>query len=695
MNPVSDTILNTSSSPQRKSNPTSLVDALNGLSSTIPTDIAYTFLNDGDTDETHISFRELEFQAQAIASRLQRTLKVGDRAALVFEPGLEYITALVGCFYAGVVAVPVYPPDPMRIQRTISRLEAIFENAEARIILTGQDEYDRFGSLLTKHDVCVTTQVDFDERCDFQPVEISPETLALLQYTSGSTGTPKGVMLSHGNLMFNFIQIEKFDEPNATAVSWLPMYHDMGLIGLVLQALQSGRRTVLMSPLSFVKRPFHWLNAISRYRAYATSGPNFAYELCVEKVTDQERDMLDLSCLTLAGNGAEPIRPDTMRRFAKRFEPCGFRWESFYPCYGLAEATLIVSGGEKLAAPVIRTFDGAALDRNQVVPVPPNSKNAREIVGCGESVADQEVKIVDPTTRASCQPNQIGEVWVHGPGVGQGYWNNPQSSEETFFGITSDSQQGPYLRTGDLGFVQDEELFITGRIKELIIIRGRNHYPQDIERTVEHCHPSLRRGHGAAFGITMDGEEKLVVLQGIVRPQKIDLPGLFADIRTALLHEHELSAHAIVFVRCGQIPRTSSGKTQRRACKEMFENGELDIVAQWLATDERHNDVPFAESRQAISPPDENHDVLSNIADIVRDLKNGHVSSEISHETLIFADLGLESIDLIMLNEMIERHYQNSFPFQEFMADLGRKNQRDVSIGQMVTFIANELRSQA
>ncbi len=685
-------------------NARSLVDALHQLSQTIPTDVAYTFLNDGDTDTTDISYRELEMRSQAIAARLQSKLKPGDRAALVYEPSIDYIAALIGCFSAGVVAVPVYPPDPMRIQRTVTRLKTILDDSDANLILTGDDEYRRFASLFAPTEVMNTSEISVEESCEFRKEIITPETLAFLQYTSGSTGAPKGVMLNHSNLMFNFEHIKKFDEEDAVAVSWLPMYHDMGLIGLVLQALQSGRRTVLMSPLSFVKRPFHWLNAISQYRAYATSGPSFAYELCVQKITDEEMGKLDLSCWTLACNGAEPIRADTMRRFTERFEPCGFRWETFYPCYGLAEATLIVSGGEKAAEPIIKSFDAASLDQNRVVEVDAFDLSGREIVGCGTSVDGQSISIVNPKDLTRCPEDQVGEIWVQGPGVAQGYWGKVHETNVTFDAYVKHENgelgdDGPYLRTGDMGFVLDGELFVTGRIKDLIIVRGRNHYPQDIERTVEKCHKSLRRDHGAAFSLGVDGDERLVVVQGIVRPKKIDLQQLFAEIRTELLHEHDLAPHAIVLVKCGEIPRTSSGKIQRNACRKLYLDGELQVVAEWnsqLDKDVALNGASESESRG--TPMVAEFDsaeitgcvaegILADLTLILSDLKGGKLPPVLDGRTQLFADLNLESIDLVMLNEMIEQKYETVFPFQDFMAELGRKNQRDISIGQFVEFI--------
>lgn len=678
----------------------SLIHALEDLSAKIPTDIAYTFLPEGEDEEINITFRELEMRAKAVAACLQKLAHKGDRAALVYESSLEYIVALVGCFFAGIVAVPVYPPDPMRIRRTGARLRAILQDSQSEIVLTSSQESQRFGSYLEQAGhVVVTDEITAEDAADYKRCEIGPKTLALLQYTSGSTGRPRGVMLTHANLMFNFEHIKKFDEPDAVAVSWLPMYHDMGLIGLVLQVLQSGRRTVLMSPLSFVKRPVRWLKAISKYKAYATSGPSFAYDLCVQKISDEEMTGLDLSSWTLACNGAEPVRPDTMRRFADRFATVGFRYETFYPCYGLAEATLIVSGGDKQTAPIIRKFDSHELAENHVVPT---EDAGRAIVGCGVSVDRQEIAIVDPVTLTRSEPDQIGEIWVRGPGVAQGYWNSPTATAETF-GATLPSEKGIFLRTGDMGFLDNGELFVTGRIKDLIIVRGRNHYPQDIERTVEQAHPALRRDHVVSFGVEVDGEERVVVVCGVLRAQKLNQKELFDAVRAVLAQEHELGPHAIVLVKGSEIPRTSSGKLQRRGCKELYLKGELEIVGEWTekdraaeAADQPSVVTTIKKSPLVIEPLLNGHaamqrSIVDVVCGIIRELKDYPPTVTVAEQSQLFADLAIESIDLVMLNELVERHYERQFPFADFMAELGRLDQRDVSIGQFANFIRLQL----
>jgi 8-amino-7-oxononanoate synthase len=422
-----------------------------------------------------------------------------------------------------------------------------------------------------------------DER--WERPDVHGDTMAFLQYTSGSTGTPKGVVLNHANLLHNSALIAHAFEHTRTGlgVFWLPSYHDMGLIGGILQPMYYGRPNVLMSPMSFLQRPFRWLQAITKYHGTAAGGPNFAYDLCVQKVTPEQRAELDLSSWTLAFNGAEPVRPETIERFAKTFEPCGFRRDAFYPCYGLAESTLIVSGGFKASPPVIRSFDAEALENHRATEVLPDEEGARELVGCGGSLLDQRVLIVDPEALTSVPDDRIGEIWVAGPSVAGGYWRRPEESKHTFGACLKDTGEGPFLRTGDLGFLLDGELFVTGRLKDLIIIRGLNHYPQDIERTVEQCHPGLRASSGAACTVEIEGRERLVIVQEIERRKDQEAPAMFEAIRRGVAAEHELQVEAIVLLAAGSIPKTSSGKIQRHACRQGFLEGALETVAEWKA----------------------------------------------------------------------------------------------------------------
>ncbi len=564
--------------------------AQNHLAST-----AYTFLQDGETEAGSVTYEELDRQARAIACRLQNLGATGSRALLLYSPGLEFIAAFFGCLYAGVVAVPAYPP---RRNQNMSRLQAIVADAEATIALTTTSLWDNIQSResenpeLTELQWLTTDDIASDLAQAWQKPEVSSNTLAFLQYTSGSTGTPKGVMVSHGNLLDNLASIHKCfgDTPNSRGVSWLPPYHDMGLIGGVLQPLYVGAPMILMPAVAFIQKPLRWLQAISHFKATTSGGPNFAYELCIHKITPEQLASLDLSSWELAFTGAEPVRAQTLERFAATFESCGFRKEAFLPCYGMAETTLIVSGGLKTAPPIVRLVDGAALEQNRVVAVASEREGTRAIVGCGQSLLDQKVLIVDPESLTPCLDNQVGEIWVSGPSVAQGYWHRPEETKHTFDGYLADigdretrPRLGPFLRTGDLGFLQDGELFITGRIKDVMIIRGQNHYPQDIELTVEKSHPALRPACGAAFTVEVKREERLVVVQEVERSylRKLNVNEVVGNIRRAVAAEHALQVYAMVLIKTGSIPKTSSGKIQRYACRFGFLSGTLNVVEDW------------------------------------------------------------------------------------------------------------------
>ena len=570
--------------------PSNLVDLLRHRSAHQGADRAFSYLVDGESEEIHWTYAELDRRARAIGAWLQTQSLSGQRALLLYPAGLEFIAAFFGCLYAGVVAVPAYPP---RRNRSLSRIQLIADDAEATVALTTQDVQERIQEVLHESPSLsglrwqATDQLPCGLDNDWQQPDVHGDTLAFLQYTSGSTGTPKGVMLNHANLMHNSALISYAFEHTRSVHSmfWLPSYHDMGLIGGILQPLYIGQWNVLLSPVSFLQKPFRWLQNISKYKATISGGPNFAYDLCVRKITPEQRETLDLSSWSLAFNGAEPVREETIEQFVAAFGPCGFRREAFYPCYGLAEATLIVSGGFKTAPPMVRTFESQALESNHVVDALPDEEGARSLVGCGGTLLDQEIVIVNPDAMTRCAADEVGEVWVSGPSVAQGYWKRPAESTHTFHAHLSDGQ-GPYLRTGDLGFMRDGELFVTGRLKDLIIIRGLNHYPQDIEATVDRGNPALRAGAGAAFVVEIEGRERLVIVHEAERGRQRDREAMaeaFDAIRRHVAAEHELAVEAIVLVKAGSIPKTSSGKIQRHACREEFLKGTLEVVEQWKA----------------------------------------------------------------------------------------------------------------
>jgi amino acid adenylation domain-containing protein len=544
---------------------------------------AFIFLLDGETKEVTLTYEELDKLARRIAAQLQALGLTGERALLLYPAGLDFLIAFFGCLYAGVIAVTAYPP---RNERNTPRIKAIVKDAQAAIALTTTEILPTVQSLMTeKTDLkslqWLTTDNLVEIEDTWQEPHINRDTLAFLQYTSGSTGTPKGVMISHGNLLHNANTTYQFMEHSAESrfVTWLPMYHDMGLIGGILQPLYGGFPCIIMPPPLFLQRPYRWLQAISKYQGTTSGGPNFAYDLCVQKITSEQKATLDLSSWSVAFNGAEPIRHDTLERFASSFAECGFRKEAFYPCYGMAETTLIVSGVQKATFPIIKAVQKSALESNRVVESALEDDNVSHFVSCGQVIPQQKVVIANPKILKSCQPGEIGEIWVSGLSVAQGYWNREEETEETFHAYLLDTGEGPFLRTGDLGFLENGEIFITGRAKDLIIIRGRNLYPQDIELTAERSHPSLRLGASAAFTVLVNNEEKLVVVQELEFRAKPNLKDVVNAIRQAVTEEHEVQIHAVVLIKPGSIPKTSSGKIQRRATRAQFENGELNIVA--------------------------------------------------------------------------------------------------------------------
>ncbi|MDX1961682.1 MAG: aminotransferase class I/II-fold pyridoxal phosphate-dependent enzyme [Pirellulales bacterium] len=569
--------------------PSNLVDLLQHRAMHQGHDRAYTFLVDGENEELHLTYRELDRQARAIGARLQAEGYTGERAILLYPAGLDFIAAFFGCLYAGVVAVPAYPP---RRNRNLQRIQGISVDAQARVALTNQETLNRTLDILdeTPHlrqmKWLATDQLEPNGEKSWQKPLVNGQSLAFLQYTSGSTGSPKGVVLTHSNLLHNSALISYAFEHTRSEVGmfWLPCYHDMGLIGGILQPLYAGQPNVLMSPVHFLTKPFRWLQAISRYRATISGGPNFAYDLCLKKVSPQQRDTLDLSYWRLAFNGAEPVRENTLEAFARFFGPCGFRREAFYPCYGMAENTLIVSGGFRAKPPVVRYYDTKGLERHQIIEAAQDDPHSRPLVGCGGHLLDEEIVIANPQTLARCQPDEVGEVWVAGPSVAQGYWNQPELSRQIFQARLSDSGRGPYLRTGDMGFLRDGELFITGRLKDMLIFNGVNHYPQDIEETLEICHPDLKAGACAAFAMERDGREALMIVVEIERGKHRGVETfqpLYAAMQSAIAVKHELPVSGIILIKAGSIPKTSSGKIQRHACKGALVEGSLEIIDQW------------------------------------------------------------------------------------------------------------------
>ena len=566
----------------------SLVDLLHWRAAQQPDQRAFTFLAFRNEAEASCTYAELDQQARTIGAMLQQLDLVGKHVLLLYPSGIDYIAAFFGCLYSGAVAIPAYPPHSARY---VARIQAIIQDAKVQVILTNtpiRQQIERwFANVPELIDLLwiTTDNLEPSLAMHWQQPHIQSNSLAFLQYTSGSTALPKGVMVSHGNLMHNSAITREHWQPNSESVnvSWLPIYHDMGLIAGILQPIYSGYPGVLMSPTSFLQRPLRWLYAISDYRGTHSYAPNFAFELCIQRLTDADRSQLDLSSWRAVINGAEPVRSDTLARFTEALAPCGFRREVLRPAYGLAEATLAVSVGQLDTSYVVKYVDKDALEQHRFYEVPPNAPMAQPFVGCGSACIDVTIAIVHPEQFTLCQENEIGEIWVSGPSVAQGYLYQPEASKQTFMAYTADTNAGPFLRTGDLGILKEGELYITGRLKDLIILNGRNHYPQDIELTVERSHPALRPGCIIAFSTEIEHEERLIVVAEInqryhaAEGEPLDQAVIQKTIQNAIVEQHDVRASQIILLHMGGIPKTSSGKLQRRGCRAQYLAGTLSL----------------------------------------------------------------------------------------------------------------------
>lgn len=562
----------------------SMAEVLRTRAERTPDALAFGFLIDGEAEGPRLTYADLDRLARTVAVALRDVAGPGDRALLVFAPGLEFFAAFFGCQYAGVVPVPAYPPRLDRALQGWQILANIAADCRPRAVLTGGLVASFIAGGVKHHPAlagacCVVTDnLDPALAGRYRAPPVGDDDLALLQYTSGSTASPRGVAVTNRNLMHNerVIHAAFVHSGPGMGVCWLPPYHDMGLIGGLLQVVYHGASCWVMSPIAFLQDPFRWLRAISRYGADTSGGPNFAYDFCVQRTTAEQRAALDLRQWSVAAIGSEPVSPQTMERFAAAFAVSGFRPETFYPCYGLAETTLFVTGGAKAALPVVRTFDAAALGEGRAVPTITGTPATRTLVGCGHTWLGHELRIVDPEIRLEQPDGQVGEIWVKGQSVAQGYWNRPEETERIFRARLGNTGDGPYLRTEDLGFLLDGELFVTGRIKNVIIVRGRNHHPPDIEATVQSVHAGLRPGAGAAFEVASDGRTRLVVVQEVDRRcRQLDVPRLVADIRQVVAERHDLQVHDLRLIEFGSIPKTSSGKVQHHLCRAAYERGTL------------------------------------------------------------------------------------------------------------------------
>lgn len=566
---------------------TSLVDILRERAKNQPRQLAFRFLADGESEEILWTYEDTDRRARSVAALIQEFAKAGDRVLLLLPPGMDFIAGFWGCLYANVMAIPANPPHPVRPEKNLPTILRIIADAMPSVALLTSKLYALFKSQhalreeLGRLKLLVTDNEELEEWAgQWQEPLTREDDIAFLQYTSGSTTHPRGVMVSNGNLIHNMNLIGKCFgvTSESRGVIWLPPYHDMGLIGGITQPPYSGIPVTLMPHMMFLQNPFRWLQAISRYQGTISGGPNFAYALCVSKVKPEQRAQIDLSRWEVAFNGAEPVYHKTLDQFAEYFEPSGFRREAFLPCYGLAESTLMVTGGPRGRPPLKQHLLSAGIEQHQVIPSPEGNDQTRTLVSCGQNLSEQQIRIVNADTLEPCPPGEIGEIWVSGPCVSSGYWNKPQETESAFGARLSGSGEGPFLRSGDLGFWQDGELYVTGRIKNLIISEGKNHYPQDIERTVESAHPAIWPGGCAVFSITDATPERIVVIAEVKHKLVESEEETIRTIRNAISDFHGLHVDDIRLTVPGGIPRTTSGKIRHFLCRDYYLAGTLKEI---------------------------------------------------------------------------------------------------------------------
>lgn len=684
--------------------PKSLADILRWRADNQGDFLALTYLPDGESEAARLTYRQMDSLARRTAAELQKHNARGRAVILLFQPGPEFLIGFLSCLYAGAKGVPLYPPDLKRLNRTLPRFLAIVEDCESDIILTTK-QMKNLADAVFEHAPQLAARAwlavdDLPEGLENEWCDpaVSADEIAFLQYTSGSTGDPKGIEVTHKSLLLNFMLMtsEWSHVAGETTVTWLPNYHDMGLIDGWLRPIYVGCHCVAMPPLAFLKNPFCWMKAVSKYRGVISGGPNFSYELCITKITDEEIKQLDLSCLKVAYNGAEPVRMETGRRFTERFAPCGLPPTAFSPGYGLAEAALFVSASKRGEPAVYYPISRTDLENKIVTPVQMDDPDCMVAVGVGKTKI--EMLIVDPDSCLPLGPNQVGEIWLRGPSLASGYWKRPEQTGEVFKAVLA-SGEGPYVRTGDLAFVlEDGEIFIAGRRKDLIIIAGRNIYPQDVEQTVEKTDPAnLRPGCNAAFSVDVKGEERLVVVQEVQRRHKSektewanrrladpeveafapvldnqpDFNKSLMAIRASINEMHNADPYAIVLIKAGSIPKTSSGKIQRRACRELFMNAGLDIIDAWqvdvLSEGECRPAEPVETIRRASSQASD-----SERGAAIRRWLRSEISQRFSiplsrlNDHQPFVELGLDSRHGIILVGDLERWLKEKLPASIF-----------------------------
>lgn len=648
----------------------------------------FTFLNfekDSIIRDT-LSFSQLAQRAKSVASTIQKNSKKGDRVLLIYQPGIDFIIAFYACLYSGTIATPVYPPYSKELT---SKLEKIIKIAKPKLILStkaitekikmlgyvrlaegipvirdlaryfGGHTYNSAKELIlidfTKFK-WIVTDLNVDNSHHFEPINIEPDNLAFLQFTSGSTEQPKGVMLSHGNVLENLSYIHKgFSiKKDDSLVLWLPPYHDMGLIGGLLTPLMSGYPITLLSPIAFLQEPKRWLETISNTKATLSGGPNFAYDLCVKKVKEEDLENVNLESWEVAFVGAEPVRPNSLENFYKKFAPAGFKRNAFYICYGLAEATLMVTGDQRGQGYETDPISETSLKVNKVDPA--NNNDCKLMVCCGLIGSGTEVIIVDHNKKTKKSDREIGEVWVRSDYVAKGYWDMPEESDAAFHAYLADGN-GPYLRTGDLGYLDKGKLFITGRKKDVIIIRGENYYPHDIEHSLQTCHPGIRTNCCAAFSIEKDDREQFVILQEVNADFHHECEEIAKKIMDIVIRNHGIHPDVVMLLDKKSIPKTTSGKIQRNRSKKRFLQGKFKPI--YSAT--------YSNSQNSHHSQEEaSANFESRLKTLLSDIIDQPLSSLDQNSRL--ADLAMDSVQIIEFQYRFNKEFDYLIPIETILA---------------------------
>ncbi|MGA9704152.1 cytochrome P450 [Pseudomonas sp.] len=685
-----------------------LVACLQKRAADSPDDEVFAFLDSNGNCVARLSYLQLHDQACAIAAALQTHGPEGQRVLLLFEPGLAFITAFYGCLYAGAVAVPVYPPDPLRFERTLPRLLTIVADSMAAVLLTSTPilaqarHFTRFAPALAKLQWFAVEEIIESGQTNVRPgPTIAATDIALVQYTSGSTSAPKGVVVSHQNLLINARMIQRVThmDRNRVIALWVPMYHDLGLMTGVILPVVIGARALLMSPLDFLKRPVLWLSVIDRYKATDTAGPNFALDLCVQKIAHDDYQNWDLSSLKFCLVGAEPVRYASVERFLHRFEAVGLSRQCMFAGYGLAEATVGVSFGSIGAIGQTAFVDVDELARNRVMELDSTHPKATPLVTCGMPLEGVTLAIVNPETCERVGADEVGEVWVIGPQVALGYWQLEVDNARTFKARIGQEDPRDWLRTGDLGFIKDQQLYITGRIKDLLIIRGKNYYPQDIEHILELSHPRVRKGAVVVFTIMQDATESLVAaaevdLRLLSTPQQKQRA--FDEITNAMVkavsQHHGLPLHSVNLLKIRTIDKTSSGKLARQSCKQRYLEQRLEVEFVWQKAKCSQNEpaflpeMPGKEVSTSTSFPERRHTLINYIESELASL--ARVTHTADSTALHLDELGLDSVQTMELMGRIERHLQVEIPVSNIF---GARSVEEIADVLLQLVVSNEV----